>query len=148
MFLKSKTISQITPDFFIVKCQVLVSVNIGEKKLCLKLYSYKFQGKNNLGETVRRNTKISGTALEEIHVNTYLLKHGEDGSLKCLYGFTLDREPIQSQQKYCMQPVHVILLQPSSFWQGKETRNSSNRILPHQSSGLSLNGNSPQKCIS
>lgn len=60
-------------------------------------------------------------ALEEIHGNTYLLKHGEDGSLKCLYGFILDREPIQIQQKYCMQPVHVILLQPSSFWQGKET---------------------------
>lgn len=64
----------------------------------------------------------SSAALEETHRDTYRSKHGEDGSLKCLYGFTLDREAIQSQQKYCMQPVHVILLQPSSFWQGKEKK--------------------------
>lgn len=87
---------------------------------------------------------MSGAAGEATQVNTYRLKHGEDGSLKCLYGFTLDREPIQSQQKYCMQPVHVILLQPSSFWQGKETRNSNNKILPCQSSGLAVDDTSPQ----
>lgn len=64
----------------------------------------------------RIHCKSQALMSQEDSGGTYLWKHGEAGSVKCWYGFARESELMQIQQKYCMQLVHVILLQPSIFW--------------------------------